>query len=76
MTPGQCRAARSWLAWTVTDTARAAGVARGTLIKFEKGGNINYNSLDKIRRAYEREGIEFRGRIYVIHHGDNGLEDD
>ena len=69
MTPGQCRAARSWLAWNMTETARRAGISRTTLVKFEKGGNINYRSLDKIRRAFEAEGMEFRGRIHVIYRG-------
>ncbi len=69
MTPGQCRAARSWLDWSILATAKRAKISKTTLTKFERGGNITYRSLDKIRRVFEAEGMEFRGRIHVIYRG-------
>ena len=71
MTPGQSRAARSWLRWSLTTAAKNAGISRTTVTRFESNISVVYASVDKLRRAYERAGIEFNGRIHVTyHHGD------
>ena len=70
MTPGQCRAARSWLNWSTREAAKRAAVSKTTLIRFEHGENVMYRSVDKIRRTYEKAGIEFNGRIGVIYRKD------
>ena len=75
MTPGQCRAARSWLDWSILATAQRAGISKTTLTKFERGGNITYRSLDKIRRVFEAAGVEFRGRIHVTYRRADDEED-
>lgn len=72
MTPGQCRAARSWLGWSTRETAERAGVARATLVRFEGGFDVRYSSMDKIRKTFESAGIEFQGRTHVVRRGEEG----
>ena len=58
-TPAQCRAARSVLDWTVTDACEAAEVSRGTLVKFEAGGEVRAVIGDRLRAAFEARGVSF-----------------
>lgn len=60
MTPGQCRAARAILNLEQADLAGRAGVARATLIDFEKEQRAPREStVAAIRSALEAAGVEF-----------------
>lgn len=60
MTPDQCRAARAMLNIEQSDVADRAGIARATIIDFEKGQRVPRKStLEAIRKALEASGIEF-----------------
>ncbi len=65
MTPGQCRAARSWLNWSIRKTAAAARLDKSTVVRFEKGGRVMYDTVTKLQDAFETAGIEFSGRTGV-----------
>lgn len=57
---GQCKAARALLDWKQTDLMKAAKVSEKTLVSFERGDTTPYKAtLDKIRRALEKGGVEF-----------------
>ena len=58
MSPEQCRAARTWLAWTQQELARRAGVRLSTVRDFEKGERTPIaNNLAAIRRVIEAAGV-------------------
>ena len=60
MTPAQCRAARAILGLEQSDVAAAAGVARATLIDFEKEQRVpRPATVAAIRAALEAAGVEF-----------------
>lgn len=60
LTPAQCRAARGLLDWTQADLAREAAVGIVTVRQLEAGiGSPRNATLDVIRRALERAGVEF-----------------
>ncbi|MBS0573126.1 MAG: helix-turn-helix transcriptional regulator [Proteobacteria bacterium] len=60
MTPAQCRAARALLGIEQGQVAEAAGIARATLIDFEKEQRIpRAATLSAIRSALEAAGVEF-----------------
>ncbi len=60
MSPEQCRAARALLRMEQGDLAAAAGVARSTVIDYEKGERRpRAASIAAIRSALEGAGIEF-----------------
>ena len=60
ITPEQCRAARGLLAWSQQDLADEAGVGIVTVHQLEAGiSQPRRATLDVIRRAFEREGVEF-----------------
>ncbi|MEM7667399.1 MAG: helix-turn-helix transcriptional regulator [Pseudomonadota bacterium] len=60
MTAEQVRMARAALQLGVRDLADLAGVAPGTLSRFETGkGGINLSTAQKIREALEAAGIQF-----------------
>ena len=60
MTPDQCRAARALLNLEQFDVADRAGIARATLIDFEKGQRTpRQGTVTAIRRALEGAGVEF-----------------
>ena len=75
MTPGQSKAARSWLGWTFEAASAKAGIAKSTLQRFEKGENVMHRTVLSLQRAYEAAGIEFQGRIGVIYHKADDGED-
>ena len=55
----QSKIARMALSWRVGDAAKAAQVARGTLLRFEAGEALMPRTVNAIQRAYEDAGIEF-----------------
>ena len=60
MKPAQVRMARAALDWSLDDLAQAAGVVRNTIANFERGiFEGEPKSLDKIRQALEKAGVEF-----------------
>ena len=66
MTPGQCRAARSWLKWSVRHTAKMAGVSKNSVVRFEGGENVMHRTVLNLKHAFEKSGIEFEGNIGVF----------
>lgn len=63
ITPGQCRAARALLRWTQDTLATRAKIAGRTVALFETEERAPVaKTLDKLRRALERGGIEFMPR--------------
>lgn len=60
MTPAQCKAARALLGLEQSEVADAAGIARATVVDFEKGIRVpRSKTLDGIREALENAGVEF-----------------
>ena len=62
MTPGQSRAARSWLEWSLERAAAEAGVGKSTVYRFERGKSVLHIKVLALERAYEAAGIEFVGK--------------
>lgn len=65
MTPGQCRAARSWLKWSIRKTAQEAGVSKTTVVRFEANNNVMLSTARKLEQAFERAGVVFHGKTGV-----------
>ncbi len=64
MSPAQSRAARGLLNWTQSDLKGHSGVAKKTIVDFERGLTKPYRrTLDAMVAAFEAAGIEF------INHG-------
>lgn len=60
MSPEQCRAARAMLNLEQSKVAEAAGIARATLIDYEKGMRVpRQSTIAAIRAALESAGVEF-----------------
>lgn len=61
LTPKHVISARGLLGWNQSDLARAAGIARGTIARFELGQDppLNQDSIERIQLALEQQGIEF-----------------
>lgn len=60
ITPAQCRAARALIDWSQQQLAEAAKIGNATIRNFEGGKSEPQSStLDVLRRALEKEGIEF-----------------
>lgn len=60
MSPDQCRAGRAILNLEQSDVADRAGIARATLIDFEKGQRIpRAATVAAIRAALEAAGVVF-----------------
>jgi DNA-binding XRE family transcriptional regulator len=60
MTPAQCRAARALLDLEQGQVADVAGIARATLIDFEKGQRVpRRQTVEAIRAALESAGAVF-----------------
>jgi transcriptional regulator with XRE-family HTH domain len=51
--------ARAALDWTLDDLARASGVSRRTIAKFEAGETVSAATVEALRLALAKEGIEF-----------------
>ena len=60
MSPEQCRAARAILNLEQSDVAARAGIARATLIDYEKGQRVpRTKTIAAVRAALEAAGVEF-----------------
>ena len=60
VSPAQSRAARGLLGWNQQDLSREAGVGIVTVHQLEAGSSQPRRAtVDVIRRAFERAGIEF-----------------
>ncbi|WP_342154566.1 transcriptional regulator [Methylorubrum sp. SB2] len=59
ISPEQCRAARAVLGMTVAGLYEASGVALGSVVKFEKGGEVRATVADRLRAAFEARGVTF-----------------
>jgi PAS domain S-box-containing protein len=61
LTPGQVRAARSYLGWSAEQLATQAGVSFSTVRRIETPGErgVREQSIAAIRKALERAGITF-----------------
>lgn len=59
ISPTQSKAARMYLGWTQQDLSKAACVGRSTVSCFEDGDGVRRESVLKIRKAFEVQGIEF-----------------
>jgi len=55
----QCRMARAGLGWSLDDLAKAAGVGRRTVAKFEAGGTILAEKVEALRSCFVKSGVEF-----------------
>lgn len=51
--------ARAALDWTLDDLARASGVGRRTVAKFEGGETVQPETVEKLRATLVAEGIAF-----------------
>jgi predicted transcriptional regulator len=79
---GQIRVARSFLGWAQQQLAVNAGIAISTVRRLESlDGPISakFETVERIRRAFERAGVEFIGnpnpgvRLVPISSGDGAL---
>lgn len=59
MTPIQCKMARMGLNWLANDLAKASGLTRVTIARFESGHPMAPTSIDKMRAALEAAGADF-----------------
>jgi creatinine amidohydrolase/Fe(II)-dependent formamide hydrolase-like protein len=57
--PSQSRMARAALEWGIRDLAKAALVSHDTVVRFERGEELKDRTVDAIREAFERHGVEF-----------------
>ena len=67
-TPNQIRAARAMLSWSAAELARRAGVHISTVQRIERNGPAlrgNIATLEKVRRALEKSGIEFLDETFM-----------
>jgi transcriptional regulator with XRE-family HTH domain len=55
--PVQCWLARKALGWSVSHLARASGVSRFTVARFERGGTLKASTVEAIQRTLETAGI-------------------
>jgi ribosome-binding protein aMBF1 (putative translation factor) len=58
MSPEQCKMARAGLGWGVRDLAAKAAVSTETVVRFESGEQLREQTLAKLKRAFERAGVE------------------
>lgn len=68
MTPLQCKMARMGLNWLANDLAKASGLTRVTIARFESGHPMAPASVEKMRTALEVAGAGFTrkaGRLGV-----------
>lgn len=59
MTPGQCRAARILLSWTIANLAKRAAVSMATVERFEAGKTVPRGAPESMRYRFEAVGIHF-----------------
>lgn len=51
--------ARAALKWSLSDLARASGLGRATLARFELGQAVSAETVAKAKAALERERVKF-----------------
>lgn len=51
--------ARAALKWSAADLAREAGIGYATVARFEAGSAVQQDSIETMRNALERGGVEF-----------------
>jgi len=64
ITSDQIRAARSFLRWTGRELAEKSGVGFSTIMRLETEQNVpnaHAKTLEALRMAFEKAGIEFIG---------------
>ena len=61
----QCRMARASLKWTLDDLAKASGLGRATLARFELGQPVSDETIEKAKAALEVQRVRFidKGRF-------------
>ncbi len=59
MLPVQCKMARIAVGWGVRDLAAAAKVSTDTIARFERGEELKPRTLEAVRSALEKAGVEF-----------------
>jgi transcriptional regulator with XRE-family HTH domain len=55
----QCKGARTMLGLGVRDLAKMARVSSNTVSRLERGEELRDNTVDAIRTALEKAGVEF-----------------
>ena len=65
VTPAQSRMARGVLRWSLEAAAKEAKIAKATLVRFEKGGNVMLFGYLRLKEAYEAHGVRFEGKTGV-----------
>ncbi len=61
ISPAQLRSARAWLNWTQAELAKAAGVAKTVVNRYEQGRSVPHaESLKKVQGALKDAGIRFQ----------------
>lgn len=58
LTGAACRAGRALLKWSMRDLVTASEVSLPTILKLESDGAVSNDTADKIKAAFEREGVE------------------
>ena len=59
MNATQCRMGRAALRWSLDDLAKAGGVNRRTVLRFEAGETVQSETIEGLRAALVKEGIGF-----------------
>jgi len=59
LTIEQCKMARAALGLGVRDLARLAKVSPNTVTRFERGESLNPRTIDALKAALEKTGVEF-----------------
>lgn len=66
ITPKQCKAARSYLGWTIKDLVTRTGLSTPSISRFEaEDSNIRPSSMALIEKAFSNTNIEFIGNYGV-----------
>ena len=59
ISPTMCRAGRAVLDWGTGDLAKAAGVSRATVVRFDGRRETTLATIVAIRDSFTREGVVF-----------------
>lgn len=55
MSPELCERARGFLRWSRGELARRAGVSEPLVVKYEGGGSVRSQTVDKLAAAFSQE---------------------
>jgi transcriptional regulator with XRE-family HTH domain len=64
ITSAQIRAARGMLSWSRKDLAEYSGVSFASMMRLESFEGVpasNFKTLESVKQAFERAGVEFIG---------------